>query len=168
MQEVQFNSNFTLDDYKKVSYFNVFGRKRLVSILCVVLLLVGIAYLIPNSFWGFSPLIGIICILYPIGLVVFTIYRIQKTIAGRKLPASSQQSITIGEDGLVCVKQEERTAYTWNDFDGIYETPDYFIVYTNQNKIVTLIKRDIDPGQAQTVRNLIINNLPHKKYRIKQ
>jgi len=55
MQEVQFNSNFTLDDYKKVSYFNVFGRKRLVPILCVVLLLVGIVYLIPNSFWGFSP-----------------------------------------------------------------------------------------------------------------
>lgn len=168
MQEVHFNSNFTLDDYKKVSYFNAFGRKPLVPILCIALLLIGIVCLIPNSLWGFSPLIGAICILYPIGLVGFTAYRIQKTITGRKLPASSQQNITIDENGFICVKQENRTSYTWNDVVEIYETSDYFVVYTEQNKIVTLIKRDIDSPKIQTVRNLIINNLSHKKYRIKK
>lgn len=162
--KIVFHSTMTAADYRKVSYFNAFLRRRSTLILVGIVFLLGVLGLILQN--AFLPVpIAILFLAYPLILLCMIEWRTRKTVA-KRMKASTEQTIEISESGIHCVKADSTADYDWGSVAGFFETPNYFLAYT-ETKILSMPKRDIEPEQWQELRNLIVNTLPHKKRRVK-
>lgn len=168
MEEVIFESTLSQPDYKKVFYFNVFLRKPLMLILTCLIFVLGVISLILPTFFQISKVFSVIFIVYPLFLIFMSSRRIEKTIKAKQKEGIEPQKMIVSDNGIVSIKPSKRGMYEWNHISNFYETKDYFLAYTDDNKILAFPKRDANSDECFAMRNLIINHMSYKKYRLKR
>lgn len=168
MGEVTFHSTLSEPDYQKIFYFNVFFRKPLMLILTCLIFLLGLISLILPTFFQVSKVFSVIFVLYPFLLFFMSSRKIQKAIKAKQKEGTEPQKMIVNDDGIISVKPSKQAVYDWNRINYMYELKNYFLAYTDDNKILAFPKRDVTAEQCFTMRNLVINHMSYKKYRLKK
>lgn len=165
--KIQLNSVLNEQDYKRASYFNAFLYRPFFSILIVIVFLIGVISLLFPNLMKLSIIFSILFVIYPFFLFFMTASRIQKIVQKKKQANDGEQTVTISEEQITCTKKTVNEACSWGQINHLYETPNYFFIYTASNKIFIFPKRDITAEELQQIRNIVINQLSYKKYRLK-
>lgn len=168
MEKVILKSDFTKDDFIKISLFNIYFRKPIMFILSILVFILGIITLFPIIPFLFSPIFGTIFFVYPLIVFAMALFKINKSIKLNKLTDPTYQTVTIDDEGIYCKKYSKENNFSWADIKEIYETKNYIILYTSKTTIVGLPKRNITSDELYYIRNIVVNKLSSKNYRIKK
>ena len=167
MDEIKFTTNLSQDDYRFVAYYNIFGRNILTPILCTIIFLSGLSILIFQDFLKLHFVFGIIFTLYPLVMIGWQCIRVNGIIKRKKPVTDIEQEITVTDQGFSVKNQVENEEYDWSFVYEVRENNRIFLVYTTAHRIIYLKKSDMALEQIISFRNLVMNKISYKHYRLK-
>lgn len=169
MQDIRIESTFTVADYRKVAYYNTYGRSFILIGGNLLLILLGISNLVTQSIAGiFGIVFSAICFVYPFFSLVLTSRRIKQRIVKNNIPDTAAQLMVFTDHGLVFTRGEVQRQYSWGEVELVHETASYLLLYANDRRVLAVPKRDLDETGLYHLRALITSKLSFKKYRLKK
>lgn len=169
MQEIKIESTFTIKDYRKVAYYNTYGRSLVLTIGNLLLFAMGIINLATGMMSGaLGIIITIICFVYPFFSFGQATMRINQRIVKNKVPNESKQRLFFTENGVHFQREDLSQQYDWGQVNNVNETNNYLLFYMEDRRVLTLPKRDIQQDHLYHLRALITSKLSFKKYRLKK
>lgn len=168
MKQITIQSDFTKDDYSKICLFNIYFKNPIIFILSIVVFILGLITLFPIIPSLFSPIFGILFFIYPLAVLGVTLFQIHKNIKLNKLSDAIYQTITIDDTGICSTKFNQEHNFYWDNIKEVQETKNYLIFYISKTNIVSIPKRNIKSDDIYYIRNIIVNKLSSKNYKLKK
>lgn len=167
MDEIRFTTTLSRDDYRSVAYYNIFGRNILTPILCILIFLGGISILIFQQFLKLHFVFGIIFTLYPLIMIGWQMIRVNGILKRKRPVTDIEQEITINDDGFFIKNEVENQEYDWGFVHEVRENGQFVLIYTTAHRIIYLKKSDMTSEQVDSLKNLIMNKISYKHYKLK-
>ena len=154
---VEFMSSLDDKTYKKVAYWNLFGRKLLLPGILIVMYAYG-AFSIVRVFkvgmtYGSSQFVTLLCFavlgfIMPTLVLVMNERRMRKEMKSHNIPEDTRKFIRmVGDEiSLLRMKKNEMLEYTWKEVDGIYPFPARIIFAMKDKQIFMADSQKISDG----------------------
>ncbi len=164
MNEIKVTTNLTKADYRNIFYYSVYVKRPVNTVIIIVSLLLAIACIILK----FPVILSVIFFAYPILIIAFNEYSLSKMIKKKTSGATVNNILTLNDEGLTVKSgDEEEKKYGYNKFLSVRETKNYFLFYMKDKSTKTLPKSCIQKSDFSKIRNLLINKLSYKNYKLK-
>lgn len=159
----------TAEDYRRLVFFHIFLRKRIMLYFLIFAGVVSIAV-------AFAKLSGLsavadwylyVCLAFlGLALLQYLVFRftVKRFIASDKVVIDNERSVAIDESGIAVEggKENSSATYRWDMFYNAYDTKNYFYLYINTAQAVILPKRDFRPEELPVLETLIREKLGEK------
>lgn len=165
-KKITIQTKTTAEDFKALTFFNTFLKKRTLLVLLVFAALFSVAAIIgrlsgsvPVPGWYFYVCLGFLALaVFQYG--VFE-YSVRRFLASDKLVVDNERYVVIDETGITAEGGKENCTveYRWDMFFSAYETKKYFYLYVNTIQAVILPKREFKVEEIPVLRNLIREKL---------
>ncbi len=144
MREFVFKVNVTPDDFREVTYFNVFKKNRILSFV------LGIGMLFTLWVWAVklmnngSPTYLLVASGVFVGLALLlllsTEYNARRAIASQRAAFDRERIITLNSDGVHTEDAEEKASYSWDQIVKVYELKGLFVFMLDAHQGILLPK----------------------------
>ncbi len=170
--KITLRTKTTAADFKALTFFNLFRKKRLMPVFLIFGALLSLAAIIgrlggfvPMSDWYFYVCIAFLGLLL-LQYLIFE-FSVKKFLASDKLVTENERTVAIDEEGIEVEGGKENSAgvYRWDMLYHAYETKKYYYLYINTAQAIILPKRDFGNGEIPTVEKLIRQKLGKRYYK---
>lgn len=167
MGDIRFTTTLSRDDYKSVAYYNIFGRNILTPILCAIIFLGGASIIIFQNFLKLHFAFGIVFMAYPVIMIGWQMLRVNGILKRKKPVTDIEQEITVNDDGFFIKNGVEDQEFDWGFIYEVRENAHFLLAYTTAHRIIYLKKADMTQDQIDSFKNLVMNKISYKHYKLK-
>ncbi len=172
MSQIATLTKATAEDYRRMVFFHIFLRKRIMLYFLIFAGVVSIAAVFAKlsglsavADWYFYVCLGFLGLI----LLQYFVYRfsVKRFITSDKVVIDNERSVAI-DDSEIAVeggKENSSATYRWEMFYSAYETKKYFYLYINTVQAVILPKRDFRTEELPVLETLIREKLGAKFYK---
>lgn len=166
MSNIIIQTTTTAQDYKKLVFFNMFLKKKLMMFLMPIAAVISLAAVIGKSLgiiemsdWYYT-----VCLVF-LGLLVLLLFAFELTvkrfIASDRLVINNERTITISDLGILEEGGIEKSKgeFRWELMFQAFETKHFFYIYINTVQAIILPKRDFRSGEIIEAEKLIEEKL---------
>lgn len=165
-RKITITTKTTAADFKTLTFFNMFLKKRFMLVFLVFALLFSLAAIIarlggwiPVADWYFY-----VCLAF-LGLILLQYllfeFSVKRFLSSDKLVTENERTIVIEESGITAEGGRENGSgeYKWDMLFNAYETKKYYYLYINTVQAILLPKRDFSEEELPVVAKLIQEKL---------
>ncbi len=162
----------TAQDYKSFVFFNMFRKKKIMTVLMPVAAVLSAAAVIGKyagmievSDWYFY-----VCLAF-LGLIILQVilfeYSVKKFLASDQLVVDNERTATFSESGFTEEGGKENSAgsFQWEMFYCVYKTKKYYYLYINTMQAIILPKRAFSQEQIIALEQLIKEKMGRNFYK---
>ncbi len=146
--------------YTKLCMWNRFihNKVRLIAMLLPVIL--GIYFLLTSNVIYFAP-VYIVLMLYPLITVTAFYFKIKKHLKFRSKADEASTQFTIMDNGILTERAEVdiNHLYHWSDFDKLFETREFLLLYKGNKLVLVLEKNHMPNGRISEIRDIIAEHI---------
>lgn len=170
--KITLQTKTTAADFKALTFFNMFRKKRFVSAFLILGALLSLAAII-GRLGGFVPMSNwyfYVCIAF-LGLLLLQYllfeFGVKQFLSSDKLVTENERTVIIDEAGIEMEGGKENSAgiYRWEMLYHVYETKKYYYLYINTMQAIILPKRDFPPDETAAMEKLIREKLGKRYYK---
>lgn len=145
MEKLKFASCLKKGDFRKISYWNMFGRGKGALIALIVFLAAGIAVLAFAKGRLEMLVIGVMLAAAPVILILGMEISIGKAEKGDRLEKGTSAEYELGEQGISMenIYTREKLFYDWVSIERIYMLKDYCLLFINAVQMITVRYQDL-------------------------
>ena len=152
-RELVIESSLEKGDFRRLTYWNMFGRNRLVPVIFAVFFIAGMLLIflggsnvqlkVGGLFAAVSPLIALI-------MIEFNIW----TVSRRGNIEGTYGRYTISDIGIRADADylEDPLIYNWRNIESVYENRYFYVIFINRIQTITIRKTDINDDQEKRLR----------------
>lgn len=151
-------------DFRKLAYWNMFGKNRVVLFSYILLLLVGILGILfaRNIFILFA--LSIVFLVCPLLVIVMAEYNIFKVNKAGGIQERTNVTYEFAACGITAFGPGEQVlaSYPWQEIYRVYENKHFYIIFVNAVEMLTIAKRDLaeQPGSEVLLREILGESVP--------
>ena len=144
-------------DFRRLAYWNMFGKNKNVLWLLVALFVIGVVGILFVGKMFLLQILSIIFIACPVLVIIAMEFNIFKVARGGALEQRANATYIIGEKGISAQGEREKqpTFYLWNNLHKIYENKQFYIIFIDGVRMLTIAKTDLTSAQEQSLRNIL-------------
>lgn len=144
-------------DFRRLAYWNMFGKNKNALWLLIVLFAIGIAGIVLANKMFLLLVLSLIFAACPLLVIIAMEFNIFKVQRGGALEQRANATYVIGENGISAQGERENkpTFYAWNKLHKIYENKQFYIIFIDGVRMLTIAKKDIPSEQEQSLRSMI-------------
>ncbi|MBR6816858.1 MAG: YcxB family protein [Clostridia bacterium] len=168
-EKVVVTSGLKRGDYRRLTYWNMFGKKPVILPVLVMMLLIGAACILFGRHSTNAYLIGIILAACPVLIIGMMELNIFNVLRKGQLEARTTATYTVDRTGIIARSPAAQypLAYNWRDVEGVYENSRFYIIFINKIQMMTLRKTDVDAAQRALLMQLVKKYVPAQKIHLK-
>ena len=161
-QEVCVRSALHRGDYRKLTYWNMFGKDCRVGALFGAMLLVGAA-LLGCFFDNLScRILGIVFCACPVLAILIMEFQILRVLRRGNLEARTEAEYRLGPGGVAAYSAAlpDGLCFAWEKIGGVYETRLFYLFFINRVQMFTIRKTDLSPAERRVLLSLVHAHVP--------
>ncbi len=164
-QKLTVQSGLHRGDYRKLTYWNMFGKDRRVLWMMIALLIVGTACIVFGMDNLTLLILGIILAVCPLLVIIIIEYNIFKVLRKGNIERRTNAYYIVDQTGISACSEAVHSAmvYHWADLTAVYENMLFYIFFINKIQMLTIRKTDLDLKTRQTLLNLVRQYVPETK-----
>lgn len=173
MREVKIKKEISLKDYRKLVYFNTFGKNKWNGYIFLATIIFCAIYVMYRVLFVKSlDLISQFGIMYYFFLLIFLMtaeLNIRKSSKGENTLIGKKQEIVFRNNGIK-VSNELRPSgesYAWDKIKAVYSVKDYFYIYMLNNQILIVYKDYMTYEQIDTLDNVFTDKIKENYFKRK-
>jgi hypothetical protein len=165
------NSNLTVKsalqkgDFRRLAYWNMFGRKPSLIGLSFIVLVVGIFGIYFSA--GNTIMLGISIVLTacPVVVVLMMEMNIASVRRGGDILRRTSAEYTFGPGGVSArsIAEKAPSFYEWKHIWKVHENKLFFMFFINKVQMLTVRKTDLAPEEEETLRRIVKSCAPYYK-----
>jgi hypothetical protein len=160
-RELVVESSLEKGDFRKLTYWNMFGKNRLVPVIFAVFFIVGMLLIflggsnvqlkVGGMFAAASPFIALLIMEFNI-MTVARRGNIEERTYGR---------YTITDIGIRADAEhlESPLIYNWRNIESVYETGDFYIIFINRIQTIIIRKTDLTDEKERILKAYLNENI---------
>lgn len=157
MKEFSIETGLNMKDYRKLAYWNVFGKDKKTLFGILLMGASGTLCVIFGRENGMIFAIGTALLLCPflaLAVAEAGIFRARRSGAVETL---TRGTYTFMEKGVEVLQKStgDRVFYDYAHMGNIYETPEYFILFVNKIQMLAIARRDLKQGEEKRVKEAL-------------
>ena len=153
-RELVIESSLEKGDFRRLTYWNMFGRNRLVPVIFAVFFIAGMLLIflggsnvqlkVGGLFAAGSPLIALI-------MIEFNIWTVSRR---GNIEERTYGRYTISDIGIRADADylEDPLIYNWRNIESVYENRYFYVIFINRIQTITIRKTDINDDQEKRLR----------------
>ena len=168
-QKVAVESGLQKGDYRRLTYWNMFGKDQRVLWMLAALVIIGGACMIFGRNNRILLIAGIVLAACPALTVALMEYNILKVLRRGYIEQRTAAYYTVDDQGITARSQAvpEGISYRWEKLNGVYENARFYIFFINRVQMLTIRKTDLEPKARKTMLELLNKNLPTSKLHLR-
>lgn len=167
MKSVVINYTLTLQEYRKMLYFNTFSIRRMQSLIVAVVWLAGATLLALDLFKVIEPtrIMHLCFLMVTVALPMIVVSLEIRIFRSRGADTLNKKRVMILNEKGISYRSEgkhETGLDTWDDLLAVYETRSLFLIYKDANNTVPVPKKEQTEDTLEKARKLFGQHLGNK------
>ena len=166
MENIVIQTKVTAQDYKKLTFFNTFLKKKLMMFMMPIGAVISLVAVIGKSsgkiemsdwyYYVCLGFLGLMILLY----IAFQL-SVKRFLASDKIIIDDEKKVVVSESGIWHEggKAKDTGDFQWDMLYQAFETKQYFYLYINTLQAIILPKRDLNSEEIIVVEKLIKEKL---------
>lgn len=152
-------------DFRRLAYWNMFGRKPAYIYLAVIVLIIGSLGIYFSGGNLVMLAVSMVVVFCPVLVIAITEYNIASVRRGGDIIRRTSAEYTFGSGGVSAksIVEKAPTFYDWKHIYKAYENKLFFIILINKVQMLTVRKTDLAPGDEETLRVILEKNTSFDK-----